>query len=39
MLKYMHKQEKAKWDKEWERIETTDKELDAKAKVAEQEQK
>ena len=40
VLKYMHKQEKAKWDKEWERIETTDKELDAKAKeVAEQEQK
>ena len=40
VLMYMHKQEKAKWDKEWERIETTDKELDAKAKeVAEQEQK
>ena len=40
VLQYMHKQEKAKWDKEWERIETTDKELDAKAKeVAEQEQK
>ena len=40
VLTYMHKQEKAKWDKEWERIKTTDKELDAKAKeVAEQEQK
>ena len=40
VLMSMHKQEKKKWDKEWERIETTDKELDAKAKeVAEQEQK
>ena len=40
VLMSMHKQEKAKWDKEWERIETADKELEAKAKeVAEQEQK
>ena len=40
VLMSMHKQEKKKWDKEWERIATTDKELDAKAKeVAEQEQK
>ena len=40
VLMYMHKQEKAKWDKEWERIETADKALDVKAKeVAEQEQK
>ena len=40
VLMSMHKQEKKKWDKEWARIETADKELDAKAKeVAEQEQK
>ena len=40
VLTYMHKQEKAKWDKEWERIKTADKALDVKAKeVAEQEQK
>ena len=40
VLMSMHKQEKAKWDKEWERIETADKELEAKAKeVTEQEQK
>ena len=40
VLMSMHKQEKAKWDKEWERIKTADKALDVKAKeVAEQEQK
>ena len=40
VLTYMHKQEKAKWDKEWERIKTADKALDVKAKeVAEQERK
>ena len=40
VLMYMRKQEKAKWDKEWARIKTADKELDVKAeKVAEQEQK
>ena len=40
VLMSMHKQEKKKWDKEWERIKTADKALDVKAKeVAEQEQK
>ena len=40
VLMYMHKQEKKKWDKEWERINEADKALDVKAKkVAEQEQK
>ena len=40
VLMYMRKQEKKKWDKEWERIKTADKALDVKAKeVAEQEQK
>ena len=40
VLTRMHKQEKAKWDKEWERIKTADKALDVKAKeVAEKEQK
>ena len=40
VLTYMHKQEKKKWDKEWERINEADKALDVKAKkVAEQEQK
>ena len=40
VLMSMHKQEKAKWDKEWERINEADKALDVKAKkVAEQEQK
>ena len=40
VLMSMHKQEKKKWDKEWEHIKTADKALDVKAKeVAEQEQK